>query len=142
MLTTKLISIAFAVLILFPVGFTFYKMCRFELPGESEEVSDDLPRPESIDGSKPAYAVMVSQVFYIVSPFDRLITFLNYGPRRWVGITGITLTVGVCLLLVYSAWFPVPGPSRTYEWTEETDDLPESVDSDSVIHWDSFDQKE
>ena len=115
----KIVSILFAGLLLYPVARTFYEMWTFERPPESEERPEDFPPPQMGDNSGPSFAVMASQTYYAVSPFERFHRFLGFGPRKWVGAVGLSATILIFVLLTYSAIFPLKGPSHSYEWKDD-----------------------
>lgn len=132
----KIASILFGAVLLYPVARIFYEMCVFERDTEAEKRPEDWPLPESIDGSSTSFAIMVSQTYYAIAPFERLHRVLGYGPRRWVGIVGISATVLIMALLTYSALFPLKGAYHSYEWRADPENLNGSDQSaGNIITW-------
>ena len=119
---SKIVSILFAGLLLYPVARTFYEMWIFDRPAENEERPDDFPPPPG-ETSGPSFAVMVSETYYAVSPFERFHRFLCFGPRRWVGTVGLSATILIFVLLTYSAIFPLKGASHSYEWEDDGESI-------------------
>ena len=136
MLATKLTSIAFIALLLFPVARTFYEMWRFEAPKEFKADDREPVVPKVPD--ETLYGISITQFHYAVSPFTKFNRFLAFGPRRWVGIVGLITTAFVFLLLAFSALFLVRGETQTHELRHEP--VEEVIpDPDDIIHWDEFD---
>lgn len=133
MLMIKIVSLCFAALLLYPVARTFYKMCVFERPPETEERSEGFPPPTKDDSSGPSFVVMVSQTYYAVSPFERLNRFIGFGPRKWVGFVGFSATILTFFLLAYSAIFPLKGASHSYEWKEDFEGAGDSEQTPGAV---------
>jgi hypothetical protein len=66
---------------------------------------------------------MASQTYYVITPFDQLRGHIGYGPRKWVGVLGLSATILILLLLVYSAFFPLKGAFHSYEWKDDVETL-------------------
>jgi len=124
----KITSSLFVALLLYPVARTFYEMCLFEREAEVEERPADWPPPSTDGGESASFGVMLSQTYYAITPFDRLRGLIGYGPRKWVGALGLSGTILIFLLLVYSAFSPLKGAFHSYEWKDDGEDL-EGFDS-------------
>jgi len=129
----KIVSSLFAALLLYPVARTFYEMCVFERMPETEERPEYWPPPVTDDGSAVSFSTLVSQTYYAVSPFERLHKILAYGPRRWVGVVGLSSTILIFLLLAFSAFFPLKGAFHSYEWRDDSESLGASGPPDGGI---------
>ncbi len=108
---SKVTSILFVIVLLYPLAAIFYKMSTHQsLPATHE--STPPPPPERAD----SLVTIVEKRYSVVTPFSIFERYLEYSPRRWIGILGLIAVTLVLALLVYTTLVPAFESEIGHQW--------------------------